>query len=408
MAVRVLLVVGVLLGVALGVFAAPAGARTVRFTWSRPAVVDRAPISKKADWIGEIVCPSASFCAALDGNGELLTTERPASGAHAWTARRIVQYPDSLAALACPSAGLCVAVTDGGGLLSSTNPTGPASAWRLTAGVPYDIPGVEADATFAVACPTTSLCVAANGNEGTLMVTTDPAGGSWQPEQVVDPASGCELGEPSPCAQQITALACPSATACVAVDDDGNALSSTDPAGGASTWHPVATQLDPIPGAIDALNQLACASASLCVAADTEHDAVAASLDPTAADATWTARQVTTGFGFLLGLACPTTTLCVGSRGTGPLVVSSDPGAGIWRTLRIGLLNGGPVSCVGSGFCAVAGGGAMAVSGSPAAGAAAWSHEPVSDVSITALACPTRTLCVAGDIRGGISTGHRV
>lgn len=68
----------------------------------------------------------------------------------------------------------------------------------------------------------------------------------------------------------LTGVSCASASLCVAVDDAGNALVSTNPTGDARAWS--ATAVDPG----QPLTALSCAPAPLCVAVDGAGDAVVA------------------------------------------------------------------------------------------------------------------------------------
>src|SRR5581483_6109801 len=101
-----------------------------------------------------------SFCAAVDGEGQVLTTTNPSGGDGAWAIAPIdgqLTDPRSLGelvtAISCPSASLCVAVDNIGNVITSTNPTGGASAWTVTS---VDSP----NALLAVSCPaSTTFCV---------------------------------------------------------------------------------------------------------------------------------------------------------------------------------------------------------------------------------------------------------
>jgi hypothetical protein len=70
------------------------------------------------------------------------------------------------------------------------------------------------------------------GNSGALAVSTDPAAGVWA-------TSTIDSGH------QLNAVACPSISLCVAADAAGHVVSSTDPAGAPSSWVPALVQGDP-------------------------------------------------------------------------------------------------------------------------------------------------------------------
>ena len=74
----------------------------------------------------------------------------------------------------------------------------------------------------AVACPSASLCLAV-GAAGALDISTDPASGVWTRTTIDD-------------GRQLTSIACPSTSLCVAADSTGHLVTSTDPTGGSSRW----------------------------------------------------------------------------------------------------------------------------------------------------------------------------
>src|SRR2546421_31712 len=83
--------------------------------------------------------------------------------------------------------------------------------------------------------------------------------------------------------QPVFAISCPSISLCIAVDEWGNVLTSTNPTGGAGAWNvaPASAGTGPLEG-------VSCASTSLCVAVDNT-GVVITSTDPTN-PATWGAR----------------------------------------------------------------------------------------------------------------------
>lgn len=68
-----------------------------------------------------------------------------------------------------------------------------------------------------VSCPMTTLCVAAD-DAGNVVTTTEPLG-SWSVASVAGSTT-------------LAGISCPTASLCVAVDQTGHVLSSTEPAGG--------------------------------------------------------------------------------------------------------------------------------------------------------------------------------
>jgi len=165
------------------------------------------------------------------------------------------------------------------------------------------------------------------------------------------PYSPLTWGAPTPVDHQapydnglgITATSCPSASLCVAVDDFGNVLASTDPAGGAGTWHKWAVEPR------GAFVGLSCPSVSLCVAVDDE-GGVVTSTDPAGGIATWHTTKLPNGGGAFT-VACPTATFCVANVGAG-VETSTDPagGAGAWDSTGA-LVGANGLSCPSVSFC---------------------------------------------------------
>ena len=83
-----------------------------------------------------------------------------------------------ITAIACASTTLCVAVDRHGGVLSSTHPTDAHRAWARFQ--------VRNASFVAVSCPSTKLCVVAAGLHNVL-VSTNPAGGAraWRSGQLL-------------------------------------------------------------------------------------------------------------------------------------------------------------------------------------------------------------------------------
>jgi hypothetical protein len=202
---------------------------------------------------------------------------------------------------------------------------------------------------------------------------------------------------------RIEGVSCVSVSLCVAVDRVGNVLTSTDPGAGASAiW--TTKQADP-PREITAVS---CASSSLCLGV-TKHSEVVSSTDPArGAGARWTHQQVDGPEEGLLGVSCPSSSLCVavGAGSHGVLVTSAHPSRGsraTWTTTRfhrgITLLG---VSCPTSSLCvAVDRQGDVLVSTDPRRGAdASWSFEHIDSQELKDISCPSRSLCVALDEAG--------
>jgi hypothetical protein len=218
-----------------------------------------------------ISCPTASLCVAVSGErytaGKVLTSTNPTGGASAWTVTQLDESLD-LRGVSCGTPTLCVAVAEQGRMLVSTNPTGGPAAWKElgTPGGPGNLQGVS--------CAATVLCVAGNAG-GNLIATTSPGVASrWR-----EADGGASV--------QVTSVSCLPSRQCVAVDNNGGVMTSTDPTEGDGGWsrttlipyvQPAGQSGEPL----NALFGVSCASSSFCalVAADGQ---IFTSTDPFAA-----------------------------------------------------------------------------------------------------------------------------
>jgi hypothetical protein len=237
-----------------------------------------------------------------------------------------------------------------------------------------------------IACPSATLCVAAD-NEGDVVTTTEPTGSAsaWTPIKVDTSTS------------DRSAVSCPSTILCV-VAHGGDILASTDPTGGAGAW--TVTTVDGI-----GLSGVSCPTTTLCVAVDRTGN-VLTSTDPTGGVGAWTTTNV--GSQLFLGITCPTTTLCVAGDFAGDIVTSNNPtgGASEWTITPVdttGDLSG--ISCPTSALCAAVDfSGRVLTSTNPTGGVGAWSASAVASGFEAGLSCPTTTLCVGMDSKGEVVT----
>jgi hypothetical protein len=145
-------------------------------------------------------------------------------------------------------------------------------------------------------------------DDGNIVTSTDPTGGAsaWNVAAVAG-------------ANEVLGVSCPSASLCVATNDTGDVLTSTNPAGGASQW-----TLANVDGN-DSLPAVSCPSATLCVTVDLSGNAVT-STDPTGGVSAWTATSVDDQ-GLLDGVSCPVVGLCVVVDAAGFVVAGTTPPA---------------------------------------------------------------------------------
>lgn len=161
-----------------------------------------------------VSCPTVSLCVAVSGErytaGKVLTSTDPTGGASAWNEAQLDSTLD-LRGVSCAAADFCVAVAQQGRMLVSTDPTGGVSAWRElgTPGGPGNLQGVS--------CTTAPLCVAGN-SAGNLIASIRPS----EPSAWFERDGGSSV--------QVTAIDCLPTRQCVAVDDNGDVITTEDAA----------------------------------------------------------------------------------------------------------------------------------------------------------------------------------
>jgi hypothetical protein len=257
----------------------------------------------------------------------------------------------------------------------------PALNWSTAT-----IPG--AGPLTGVSCASETLCVAVD-EAGNALVSTDPGAGTsatWSRREI-DPGKA------------LSAVSCASNTLCVAVDES-YALISTNPAAGASaTWSRVETH------SAGALSGVSCASGTLCVAVDKAGDALVSTNPAAGASATWSRVEIDSGKA-LSSVSCAAGLPCVAVDGTGRAWTSSEP-AGAWHPRQIDNSALTAVSCgaAPAGVCVAVdeAGEALASAnvaapGPPGGPGPTWSVTPVEEPGLgppTAVSCAAAGLCVA-------------
>ncbi len=226
----------------------------------------------------------------------------------------------TLDAVDCPTSTMCVAVgynANFHSIWTVGTESGTAWSWTTEATIPSDSTGVGLLA--AIACPTTTTCIATGGSAGgstglgvETIGTLSNGTWTWTPEADLAPdAKGGGV---------LFAINCPSTTECVAVGDDhayhGVATSATLQNG---AW--VFAQERAITGVLNGIGRLlalSCPSTTECVAVGDGDDpgsgafAIGTKVNGTW---TWTSEKAINGDGtgqaILDGVACPTTGLCI-------------------------------------------------------------------------------------------------
>lgn len=126
----------------------------------------------------------------------------------------------------------------------------------------------------SVSCTSSSLCVAGD-QHGNVVASTNPTGGAgaWSPAANVDGSDSLD------------AVSCPSASLCVAVSTFGNLVTSTNPTGGAAAWS-APVNFDLTGGGTNVPDSVSCPSVSLCIVVDFSGNVLASSA-PTGGAGAW-------------------------------------------------------------------------------------------------------------------------
>jgi Zn-dependent metalloprotease len=172
----------------------------IRFS-TKPSGTTWTPLSIGSGAMKGVSCLSASFCAVVDGSGNVhvATTEAGVKEAAGWKATNI-DGTTALRGIACSSTTSCVAVDGSGELLKLTIAAGGAAT--VSKQKPED-----ATALTSVTC-TGSTCAAID--QGGYAYTSTTGGASWTKSH------GLGVG--------VQSASCASATLCAAVDSGGEAV----------------------------------------------------------------------------------------------------------------------------------------------------------------------------------------
>ncbi len=317
-----------------------------------------------------LACPSRSLCVVVDVGGRVLTSTRPLTAGGGWTVAK-VDPGTRPRALSCPSPRLCVAVDDAGHVLTAADPSrGPAS-W--TSG------SVRPGGLLDVSCPSVHLCVAVGGPDVAFSTRPRLGARSWKLVRGVDqslpPECGAD-GQGSACgAPDLLSVSCPSTSYCTAADSLGSTVRSTAP-GTVAGWPRSGTAATGLAdGVVSCLDQDRCLT--MCTAGSGSFTSQCPGY-PTGTGDVETLNNRTIGITQhlvspdpLVGLWCPSATLCFAADAPGALIASRDPAN---TTSSWGTMISAP-------------------------------HVPDDPRTILAVACPDATACLALDSTGTLHAG---
>jgi hypothetical protein len=222
------------------------------------------------------------------------------------------------------------------------------------------------------------VCVAVD-DQGNVVTSSNPTGGAgaWSVTNVL-------VSTP------LTSVSCPSVSLCVGVG--GGIVTSTNPTGGEKAWTPALSPDNNL------LTGVSCPSPNLCVAVDNRGNVVT-STDPTAGTNAWTTTDVD-GTNYLQAISCPSAELCVAVDYQGNVVTSTNPTgtSAAWSTANIASVPLNGVSCASPSLCVAVDyirGQAQALISTNPGGAAPWAPTDVDTQDLLAISCAPTSLCVA-------------
>lgn len=147
-------------------------------TWHATKIDPQQTVGGVTFGLEAISCPSETLCVAVDEAGDVVSSEDPSGGTSAW---HIVQLPNAhgyshqfndLTDVSCVSATFCAAVNIDGEAFIASEPTGPASAWSTRLPIYYG-PAL----LMGISCTAGPVCVAV-GSDGQTIESIDPGGGA--------------------------------------------------------------------------------------------------------------------------------------------------------------------------------------------------------------------------------------
>jgi hypothetical protein len=175
-------------------FIAPLGAAPKAGAWSEAhsiEVRDRSALSG-------VSCPSVTFCAAVDNNGDVHFWKKGK-----WLAPQHLNAGGSLSSISCTTATFCVAI---GGVAMAYN----GRTWHA-------VGSLGSDDVYQISCPSATFCAAtgANGSPGKPSTLAIYNGHTWSSQKTV---STGKLSD------RVLDVSCATTSYCVAVNWNGKIL----------------------------------------------------------------------------------------------------------------------------------------------------------------------------------------
>jgi Zn-dependent metalloprotease len=364
-----------------------------------------------------ITCMTGLICVAVDSSGHVLVST---SGGETWNDQHALGT--DLTSISCASQLLCV-TADTSGNVTAFTPVGVPPSYTQTIASPNSLNGVSCvaatkacivadnngnvlyatklsvtgSATWntwngptspseAVACPTTSLCVLADGKAeegggGGNMYFANSLGELWK--EAFSPVYG------------VVAISCASSSLCVAGQEEGFIHYTTKPA--STEWFSLSI-------GSATMNAVDCISSSFCAVVDGNgHIHVANTAAKIKETSGWQSKDID-GSIALHGVACTSATSCLAVDGDGhvlDLAINSSGEATASTEDLDGTNDLTAIACTGA-ICATVDSVGNIFTSSNAG--ATWTNEHSLGTDLTSVSCAASILCLAADTIGDVTT----
>lgn len=321
-----------------------------------------------------VSCTSNLTCMVGGYNSSATVALRTTNGGRSWTTETLQNDYEDIDSLVCRSSLVCEATSTS----AAFRTTDGGKKWASTT-----LPNGDGEIEV-VACPSTTTCVAAGNSDG---LPSDPSGGTGVVLRSTNYVSKWAVGELLPVGlASLNAVACRS-SACQA-GDNGYATAVRTTNSGASWTY------EALPGYY--FGAIACPSSSTCVLVNDEYTA-----RTTNGGRSWVGATLPTGAGDVGAIACPSTSVCEAVGQDSGLALRTTNGGRTWVSRsfpKIGSFY--DFSCPSTSVCEAIGENTR--TGYETAlrttnGGRSWAFQNIPDGlgGISAIACPSTSLCEA-------------
>ncbi len=340
-------------------------------SWSEQSLV----IGNK---LTSVSCASSSLCLAADMAGTVMTFD-PAAAPSINT--KLIDSENSVNAASCILGSTdCIVSDSKGNAYYATNVnTSTNGTWTKWSGPTEESP------SLAVDCPSTALCVLADGKaeegHGDKMYYATSLGGAWK--EAYDPTYG------------VVAVSCASTTLCVTGQAEGYIRYTTNPA--SEEWFTVEL-------GVPTMNAVDCLSSSFCAVVDSKGNVhIANTATKIKEKSGWKSTNVD-GTTALHGISCVSTTSCLAVDSTGDVLDLTIESSGTAMVSKDDIDSTNEltaISCAGSSTCtAVDAVGNVFVSNN---NGETWVREHQLADKLTSVSCASTSLCLTADTTGNVT-----